>query len=245
MIITSLASMMTMVLSDAQKLETDISLSNPTRIIFEDDKPTKLIFNQADENAPSITATLGTAGDIFVSVESGLVGQAVAGFVTTESGKTYPVKFKISSMETPQITVASSELREQERKAAAMKVTKAAAVEQTPTFEWNTTNSYTSNLGNMVRALYYHRRPEGFEEVRASKSASFGSDQFRAVPYKVFVSADVEAAVFKVSAINGHSVYLPSQVEEMPGYLALSYSSESVGPEEATYLYIVRRRAVR
>jgi len=238
------ASVMTMVLSDGQHLETEISLSNPTRIIFEDDKPTKMIFNAAGENAPSIAAELGTSGDIFISVEQGLVGQSVSGFMLTESGKTYPVRFNIAAIDTSQVTVASADLRAKAKEAEVMKAS-SAPLSETPEFEWNTTNSYTSNLGNMIRALYYLRRPEGFEDAKASKLPRFGNEQFSAEPVKRFVSNDVEAVIYSVSATAGHSVYLPTQLDDLPRYLAMSYSSESIEPGTSGFLYVILKRQVK
>ena len=49
-----------LILADGQPLETDLSLNNPTRIIFEDDRPVKFIFNAADDGAPNIAAEIGT-----------------------------------------------------------------------------------------------------------------------------------------------------------------------------------------
>ena len=236
-----LASALAMILVDGQSLETDISLSNPTRIIFEDDRPTKLIFNEAGENAPSIAAVLGNSGDIFVTVESGIIGQKISGFMTTESGKTYPVKFKIASSDASQVTIASADLREKSR------ILEAKVVEEKPLrkVEWDKGSGYTNSLGNLIKALYYHQTPEGFEQKRAGKVPSFGNDQFIATPYRYFVAENMESVIYVLRSKVSHSVYVPTQVEDLPDYLAMSYNKEHLEPDSSGFLYLVRKREVQ
>jgi len=241
MIKTLLASAMTLVLADGQSFETDISLSSPTRIIFEDDRPTKLIFNEAGTNAPSIAAVLGSSGDIFVTVESGIIGQKISGFMTTESGKTYPVKFKISARESSQVTVASAALREASR----AKEIKTETQAPLKTVEWDKGAGYTNSLGNLIKALYYHQNPEGFVKKRASKLPSFGNDEFLARPYKYFVAENMESIIYVMESKVDYSVYVPTQLEDLPDYLAMSYNQEHLEPNRTGFLYLVRKREVK
>lgn len=238
MIKTIFAAGITMVLADGQELKTQISLQNPTRIIFEDDRPTKLIFNEANESAPSIAAVLGNSGDIFVTVERGLVGQKISGFMTTESGKTYPVRFDIGSLETSQITVASSELRQESAKAEAASLVSEITPQEE--IEWNKKNSYTASLGNLLRRLYWHQLPEGFKEQRASKLPIITTDGFIATPKKNFVAGNALASVYTITPTKEYAIYLPNFLDELPTYRAMSYSHETIEPGSTGYLYLVR-----
>ncbi|MGB0906897.1 MAG: TraK domain-containing protein [Maricaulaceae bacterium] len=228
-----------LILSDGQKLETDISLKNPTRIIFEDDRPTKLIFNEADQNAPDIAAVLGTKGDIFISVERGLSGQSISGFMTTESGKTYPVKLNIRPMDTTQVTIASAELRRQAEKAKAAP----KAEPELKTVEWTHKNSYSASLGELIKALYFHQAPEGFREVSARRKYDIVKDNITARAHKRFLAGNLEAITYVVTPNHDYSAYLPNHLDAFPKYLALSYSGEHLESGKPVYVYLVRKRA--
>lgn len=236
-----MASALTMVLGDGQKMETTISLNNPTRIIFEDDRPTKLIFNEADETAPSIAAELGASNDVFITVVRGASGQSISGFLTTESGKTYPIKLKIQHAESGQVTVASAELREQAKIA---KVTQNDIIDDSDLekIEWSNGSSYTSSMGNLIKALYWHRTPEGFVEKRAKKSATFGTDEFGAYQHKRYLSENLEALIYVAYPKKDYSIYLPNVLEDLPSYMVMSYANEHLAPGEQTFIYFVRKR---
>jgi len=238
-----MASVLTMVLGDGQQMKTEISLSNPTRIIFEDDKPTKLIFNEADETAPTIAAVLGNSNDVFISVERGMVGQKISGFLTTESGKTYPIEFNIARIDSQQVTVASAELREKAKEAKIV----SAQTPEAPLkkVEWSHGSSYTASMGNLIKALYWHQTPEGFVERRASKAPTFGTDEFTAVPYKSFVSENIEAIIYIAKPTKGYPVYLPNYMDEAPRYMVMSYSSEQLEVDKNNMIYLVRKRKAK
>jgi len=229
-----------LVLGDGQKLETDISLNNPTRIIFEDDRPTKFIYNESETNAPEIAAELGAKGDIFISVEKGLSGQSVSGFMATESGKTYPVKFKIKSMDMSQLTIVSSELREEAKR------NKWREGSSTPTkkVEWTRKSSYSASLGMLVRTLYYNAEPEGFETGKLNGADKITGKEYTAVPVKRYVASNIEATTYLVRANTGNVAYLPSIIDQIPSYLAISYSTETLSGEEKGFLYVVKKRGV-
>lgn len=225
-----------LILADGQPLETDLSLNNPTRIIFEDDRPVKFIFNAADDGAPNIAAEIGTGDDVFVSVEKGAVGQSISGFITTESGKTYPVKFSIKNLDTAQVTIASSELRAEAAKA------KSASANQTKALasvEWTHTSSYPASLGELVKAMYRGHPPEGFKEAKASRLDHIHNEYLTAVPHKRFEAANIRAVTYVVKGNKDHSVYLPNHLNAFPDYLALSYSGERIDSTNITYVYVV------
>lgn len=231
-----------LILGNGQTLETDISLSNPTRLVFEDDRPTKMIFNEADVNAPAITATLGNSGDIYLTVEQGKIGQDVKGFVITESGKTYPVKFSIRSIDTPQITVASAELREAAR--AAKKAGSTAEVADVETVKWTRESSYHQSIARLIVGLYHNQAPEGFKRKLSFKRMTSiqGVDRKLTVRY---AAANISAATYELTNGNEYSVHVPNLMDSFGPYLALSYSDEDIGPGATGYLYIVSKEDAR
>ena len=240
MLFDILAAASVLILSNGQELKTDISLSNPTRIVFEDDRPTQLIFNETDQNAPSITATLGSTGDVFISVERGAIGQKIVGFITTESKKTYPVSLSIRAVQAPQVTIASAELRREaeKRKAAISQTAKAAA----PAIEWTRESSYTAALSRLIVALYHNQEPEGFMAVRAGRTDRL-ADGLRREEVKVYKAANVKAATYKLTNEQDYSQFIPNILPDLGPYLALSYTRETLAPGESAFLYQITKGA--
>ena len=237
----------TLMVSEGDKIEIDLSLQYPTRVFFEYDAGAALIFNNADAaegdlSAPRVAATVDEKGDVYLTVMSGLIGQKISGFLTTESGRTYIIDLTIKNKDADQIKIVSREARD---KALAAKVTadQAAATPNLKPVKWRRDASHHDSLSNLMRALYFGQMPEGFKRTQRfylKQQAKDGVSRKVAVRYE---AENVEAITYDMTNNNAYFVN-PEQFQIwFRPYIALAFETDELEAGRSGKVYVLRRKA--
>lgn len=240
----------TLVVKEGDKIKADLSLLYPTRFYFEYDAGAQLIFNQieagegGDLSIPRVAATVDDKGDVYLSVTSGLVGQKVSGFLTTEGGRTYVIELTIQNKDADQVKIVSSEARE---KALAAK-SKAAAVvevEDVKPVKWRKNANHHDAISDLMRTLYFGGTPEGFKkQSRILKRSQTLEDGVTFRVDRQYYAANVEAVVYDMTNTNGHFINPENYKRKFVPYLALAFQTDALEAGMTSKVYVIRQRGM-
>ena len=228
------------VVSDDGSFEADISLQNPTRLSFANDTGTQLIFNQPEGATPDIEAVIGSAGDVFLTVTEGHPGQSLAGFIQTEQGRTYRVKFNIKMKDAGQITIVNREDRERLAKEAAVRSARPdPAVSATRPVKWDTASEYHADIVGLMRALWHSSHPHGLVRSHPAPSVSLGQGVSAKSVY-TWRASNVEAIEFSITNTLDYT-FDPELFDDAFGRrVAVAYTSNAIAPGGTGRVLLVR-----
>ena len=235
----------TILLNEGDKIEAELSLKYPTRFYFKYDAGAQLIFNEPDtaggtDVIPKVAATVDDKGDVYLSVVSGMVGQKVAGFLTTEGGRTYVIELTIQNIDADQVEIVSREARDK-AEAARLAESQSAQEENLEVVSWRRAATHHDTLSDLMRALYHGSMPEGFKSKRPSRRTETQDGVLRRVETH-FRAENVEALTFELT--NGNDYALNPELMKMwfRPYIAVAFASDSVEPGHSTQVYVLRAR---
>ena len=234
------ASALDIVVSDDGAFEADISLQNPTRLSFANDTGTQLIFNQPEGATPDIEAVIGSAGDVFLTVTEGHPGQSLAGFIQTEQGRTYRVKFNIKMIDADQIRIVNREDRDRLAKEAVKRSSEPVApVPATRPVQWDTTAEYHADIVGLMRALWHSSHPHGFVRSQPAPSVSLGEGVSAKSVY-TWRASNVEAVEYSVTNAKDY-IFDPELFDDAFGKrVAIAYTSNAIAPGGTARVLLIR-----
>lgn len=235
----------TILLNEGDKIEAELSLRYPTRFFFQYDAGAQLIFNEPDtaggtDVIPKVAATVDEKGDVYLSVVSGQIGQKVAGFLTTQGGRTYVIELTIRDNEADQVEIISREARD---KAEAAKLQQSHAIEDEDleVVSWRRAATHHDTLSDLMRALYIGAMPEGFKSKRPSRNTETQDGVLRRVESH-FRAENVEALIFELTNGNATSIN-PEQLKRwFHPYIAVAFATDALEPSKTTKVYVLRSR---
>lgn len=235
----------TILLEEGDKIKADLSLKYPTRFFFKYDAGAQLIFNEPDvaggtDVIPKVAATVDDKGDVYLSVVSGMAGQKVAGFLTTQGGRTYVIELTIKNIDADQVEIISREARD---KAEAAKLAKATEDNEDAleTVSWRRAATHHDSLSDLMRALYHGSLPDGFKVRRPSRKTEVQEEVMRRAQ-KHYRAQNVEALVFDLTNGNDYPINPETLKDWFKPYIAVAFATDSLEAGRTTDVYVIRAR---
>lgn len=231
----------TLMLRDGQSVSADISLSAPTRMYFEGDAASQLIFNAVTGEPPEIAATVGETGDVFLTVVTGQAGQGVTGFLTTQGGRTYKMAFRITDVEAEQIEVVSIEAREELARAQATEA--ASRTAEPKPVKWKRTAGHHQAVASLLRTVHYRAVPQGMRLARSGETETPMVDGVRVERIHAVIAADVEAQKLRLTNTTDAALSAGSLRAALSPYIGIGLVDASLLPGAAIEIVLLRERS--
>jgi len=235
----------TILLNEGDKIQADLSLKYPTRFYFKHDAGAQLIFNEPDtaggkDIIPKVAATVDEKGDVYLSVVSGTVGQKVAGFLTTQGGRTYVIELTIQNIDADQVEIISREARDK-AEAARLAEAQTDLEDDLEVVSWRRAATHHATMSDLMRALYRGSMPEGFKSRRPSRQTQTKDGVLRQTESH-YLADNVEALTFEVT--NGNDYLLNPELMKMwfRPYIAVAFATDSLEPGQTSKVYVLRER---
>lgn len=235
----------TILLNEGDKIQADLSLKYPTRFFFKYDAGAQLIFNEPDtaigsDVIPKVAATVDEKGDVYLSVVSGTIGQKVAGFLTTQGGRTYVIELTIQNIDADQVEIVSREARDK-AEAARLAEAQTHLDDNLEVVSWRRAATHHATLSDLMRALYRGALPDGFKSRRPSRKSEAKDGVLRRTQAH-YRAENVEALTFDLT--NGNDFALNPELMKMwfRPYIAVAFATDSLEPGQATQVYVLRAR---